>query len=214
MTMLRRLLLLTVLAGALVVGTSAAPAAACTCVPPEQDDHVGSADVIFSGTYRGVDGPEGLPSDGSPVSHRFSVDVVYKGEARSDEFVISNTDGSSCGYEFQTGRYVVYAFAEGDELRTGLCTGTSPLEPSAEPNGLGEGSAPIAGPGGGGGTAPPATNDDVQPIGGPDGDVIDEPSPLARLARLAGIASVAVALVGAAVLIAIRLNRRRQPVQP
>ena len=85
------------------------------------------ADVVFGGTVTVIEPPiTGLTfSSADPMSIRFSVDAVYKGDATRTYWVSSARSGASCGFEFLVGkRYMVFARMSGDRVETDLCSGT------------------------------------------------------------------------------------------
>jgi len=102
-------------------------ASACSCVPQTGAQQAARADVVFGGTVTVIEPPiTGLTfSSADPMSIRFSVDAVYKGDATRTYWVSSARSGASCGFEFLVGkRYMVFARLSGDRVETDLCSGT------------------------------------------------------------------------------------------
>lgn len=126
-----------VLIVALVVGLwlpmSATPAAGCTCEMKTSVQHAARADVVFTGRLQEIDaGVRGLVrSSMDPVTYRFEVERVLKGEVRQSASVVSAADGASCGLEGMNlgARYTVFAQIDAASLRSGLCGGTHPGDP-------------------------------------------------------------------------------------
>ena len=114
------------LAGALSFGLGVR-ADACSCVPQTGAEQAARADVVFAGTVTVIEAPiTGFTfSSMDPMSIRFAVDAVYKGEATRTYWVSSARSGASCGFEFLVGkRYMVFARVSGDRVETDLCSGT------------------------------------------------------------------------------------------
>lgn len=147
-SMIRRLVLLVTLAGALVVGGAPRPAAACSCATVSAAEHAADAEVVFSGRLVQSLAPstrdDGTFSTADRVRHDFAVDRVYKGETAAEITVTSARAEASCGVQFQPGRHLVFASRDGDELSTNLCSGTRPIAVDEDPAGLGVGRAPPA----------------------------------------------------------------------
>jgi hypothetical protein len=107
-----------------LIAASALPAHACDCAPLTPSEAAAEASVVFVGT------PTqrlGQPDEGSPdpVTYRFSVERVLKGEAGPTLSVSTNNSGDACGVDFRIGdRYEVYALdADGTPFAT-RCGGT------------------------------------------------------------------------------------------
>jgi hypothetical protein len=139
-----RLLAVTVLAGALSLGLGLR-ADACSCVQQTGAQQAARADVVFRGTVTVIEAPiTGLViSSADPMSIRFAVDAVYKGDATRTYWVSTERSDASCGFEFLVGRqYTVFARVFGDRVRTDICSGTirGGLDPGSA--GLPTGGAP------------------------------------------------------------------------
>lgn len=121
-----RFLAAAVLAATLSLGLGAR-ASACSCVPQTGAQQTARADVVFRGTVTVIEPPiTGFTfSSLDPMSIRFRVDAVYKGDAPRTFWVSTARWGASCGFEFTVGRdYTVFARVSGDRVETDLCSGT------------------------------------------------------------------------------------------
>jgi hypothetical protein len=95
----------------------ASPATACTCAVRDVADQVLTASTVFVGTVTAAD----------DTSATFDVDRLYKGN-NPGKTPISNGGGpgSTCAIPFSEGRtYVVFAALQNGVLSTGLCSGTT-----------------------------------------------------------------------------------------
>lgn len=125
----------------------AAPAFACSCIPPgSPSDEAARATAVFLGEVTAVHdsqpadtwwnrlrwrlgwGPDPNVYDSSrPIHYTFRVIETFKGTASRSVQVTSSADGASCGIQFNRGgRYVVYAGGAADALRAGHCSLTGP----------------------------------------------------------------------------------------
>jgi hypothetical protein len=139
------------LAVALLLNINPNAVVACSCVPLTKAEHVGSAKVIFTGTVMSV-GSAGLSvfswgcgprSSLDPISVRFQVEAVYKGDVEKDVVVETATSSASCGYSFEVGkRYTVFGTPNEGHVDTGLCNGNVEGEIVAADYGLGAGRPP------------------------------------------------------------------------
>src|SRR2546428_985001 len=139
-----RLLTFAVVAGALSLGLGSR-VDACSGVQQTAAQQGARADVVFRGTVTVVEPPiTGLViSSADPISIRFAVDAVYKGDATRTYWVSTERSDASCGFEFLVGRqYTVFAHVSGDRVRTDICSGTirGGLDPGSA--GLPAGGAP------------------------------------------------------------------------
>jgi hypothetical protein len=125
------------------------PAAACTCMQPASPPGAfAQTPAIFSGTVTritsGKTGPArildpllhwlgvGITSSADPLSVSVQVITAWKGVTATPVSVRTATSGASCGYRFVVGQpYLIYAFDDGAQLSTGLCTRTAPLSQAA-----------------------------------------------------------------------------------
>ncbi|WP_344651971.1 hypothetical protein [Cryptosporangium japonicum] len=100
------------------------PAQACDCVPLTPAEARSEASTVFVGT---ATQRVGHPDEGSPdpVTYRFTVERVLKGEAGPTLSVRTNNSADACGVDFRIGdRYEVYALdADGTPFAT-RCGGT------------------------------------------------------------------------------------------
>ncbi|HEX7277124.1 MAG TPA: hypothetical protein VF244_07090 [Acidimicrobiales bacterium] len=117
-------------AGALgVVAGPAGPAHACSCSAAAEEDLFARADVVFRG-----DVTQFQPSQSSePLTWRFAVSEVFKGEAAASQEVVS--EATSCALELRRGEYFVFADLEAfggqvadGRLHANLCGGTRSVD--------------------------------------------------------------------------------------
>jgi hypothetical protein len=104
--------------------------------------------AIFSGTVTritsGKTGPArildpllhwlgvGITRSADPLSASVQVITAWKGVTVTPVSVHTATSEASCGFSFVVGQqYLIYAFADGAQLSTGLCTRTAPLSQAA-----------------------------------------------------------------------------------
>jgi len=114
------------LAGALSLGLGIR-ADACSCVQQSEAQQAARADVVFRGTVTVIEAPITgfMTSSADPMSIRFAVDAVYKGEATRTYWVSTERSGASCGFDFLVGReYTVFAGVREDRVHTDICSGT------------------------------------------------------------------------------------------
>lgn len=106
-------------------------AQACDCVSPLVDKAFEKAAAVFVGTVQQVKREE--QSAVNIVT--LTVEHAWKGIAAGQRTVTVQTasSGKACGYEFQEKvGYLVYAFSEGKNLRTGECSRTKLLANAEE----------------------------------------------------------------------------------
>jgi len=116
-TLLRRALVVLVLAASGLMIAGGTPAWACSCA---QIDPLESAEVAFTGVAASVRQP--WLSD--RVTVRFAVESVQKGTVDAEVELTTHSQGPACGYEFSEGhRYRVYA----DGTETTSCDGNEDL---------------------------------------------------------------------------------------
>lgn len=124
-------------------------------------DAVANADVVLRGAITGKDDPGGGFS-GRRVTYAVSVDRVYKGTAAYTTYIRSAADGGSCGIEVEIGTtYLLFPRAEGDDLVSGLCDGTTPATTEATAE-----LVAVTGPG-------------TEPVPPPDVAAVEDPTPQA-----------------------------------
>jgi hypothetical protein len=133
---------------------AAPPAAACSCVGFTDDEAIRGSEVVFAGELAEVLTPPGVFSSAGPERFVFEVDVVYKGEAKATQSVVTPRDGAGCGLELVgRGPYLVFAGtepvldldAEEGELYSTLCSGTRALDVAPVPAAFGPGDPPSRG---------------------------------------------------------------------
>jgi len=122
----------------LAAGLTIAPpqAAACSCAgPPPLAVDLERQTAVFAGEVVDIEEANGglMRSSADPMRVTFEVDTSWKGVRTKQVVVQTAMSGASCGYEsFEVGRkYVVFATGPMEQLETGLCTRTAPLESSA-----------------------------------------------------------------------------------
>ncbi len=112
------------------------------------------------------------------------VEASYKGRVTSTMQVRTATDSAACGVDLAEGaRYTVFAYRSGDNLHTGLCSGTTEGNVNASEYGLA--SRPLAG-------SPPG-------------------SPEASSGWLWFVLPLALAAIGVTVLVVRRRTKVRRP---
>lgn len=166
---MRRVLgaIVVLLAGGLagLVGPSS-PACACSCMAVTEKEAFDRATTVFSATLVHRDGQvDGRPST-DPVTMKFAVDAVYKGDVSAVQEIETAMSSASCGLEIPVGaRYLVHArpAEDGLTLQTTLCDGNRELD--GTPVVAGVPAKPIAAvtkadKEGGNGAAQPATRSD------------------------------------------------------
>jgi hypothetical protein len=161
------------------------PACACSCVGETRPEELAEgAAIVFVGIVHDIDAPfQLLQGSADPVTVRFDVTEVHKGDVPERISVVTARDGASCGYPFRAGgQYLVFAQLDGSgsttHLTTGLCAGNRDL--ATEPDPFPAGRAPSP--------APPWSDSSV-PI----------------------IVAGAAAVLGAAAITLIIWRRRRRP---
>ena len=121
-----RFLALALFAGALPVGLGVR-VNACSCVQQTGAQQAARADLVFRGTVTVIEAPiTGLVvSSADPMSIRFAVAAVYKGDATRTYWISTERSGASCGFDFLVGReYTVFAGVREDRVHTDICSGT------------------------------------------------------------------------------------------
>lgn len=125
-----------------------APAYACSCVEPGPvEERLERKTAVFQGTVTSIKEPalKKMMSSEDPVQVTFAVKQLWKGEPHAELSIRTAMSGASCGYEgFRVNEeYVVFAYGDPDDLKTGLCEGTKPVtEAGEELTVLGEGYLP------------------------------------------------------------------------
>ncbi len=99
-------------AAVLLVGPSAGPAHACSCMVSSDEEQFARAEAVFRGQLVGYQPPPAQPfmSSGDPAIWTFAVSEVYKGDVAPSQPVISAVSGASCGLEIpHQGEFFVFA---------------------------------------------------------------------------------------------------------
>lgn len=129
---------------ALALGTAvaavAAPALACSCLPPPSAaDQLARADVVFKGVAVG----ETVGRRGQATT-QFRVQEMFKGRPADRIFVSHRLDSAACGVRFQPRASVVVIAdrAENGTLRTSLCSAAA--FPEAQYRRAAHGRPPVA----------------------------------------------------------------------
>ena len=117
MNLLRRVLVVLVLAVSALTVAAVRPAWACSC---GQIDPLESAEIAFTGVAASVD--QAWTSD--LVTVRFAVESVQKGSTGAQIELTTHSQGPACGYAFTEGhRYRVHT----DGTETNSCDGNEDL---------------------------------------------------------------------------------------
>jgi hypothetical protein len=195
--MLRRLLVLVVVALTTVVVSDASAHAACRCKDLSLPQQVNNAGAVFSGTLTMASGPT-TSGNRQTMSYDVKVDRVYKGDFSSPRVTVkSDASGASCGLTGMTAgtRYLFFVRVSDPDLFANSCGGTGPAKSARTQKIvalLGPGTTPI-----------PPTPEEATFT--PVADA--EPYSLTRLAA-PGAAMVLVGLLGLMVFGALGRSRR------
>jgi hypothetical protein len=197
--MLRRLLVLVVVALTTVIVSDASAHAACRCNDLSLPQQVNNAGAVFSGTLTMASGPT-TSGDRQTMSYDVKVDRVYKGDITSPRVTVkSDASEAACGLTGMTAdtRYLFFvrvSEADAADLFANSCGGTGPAKSARTQKIvalLGPGSTPI----------PPTPEEATfTPVAGA------EPATLTRLAA-PGAAMVVVGLLGLMVFGALGRSR-------
>ena len=197
--MLRRLLVLVVVALTTVIVSDASANAACRCKDLSLPQQVNNAGAVFSGTLTMASGPT-TSGDRQTMSYDVKVDRVYKGDITSPRVTVkSDASEAACGLTGMTAdtRYLFFvrvSEADAADLFANSCGGTGPAKSARTQKIvalLGPGSTPI----------PPTPEEATfTPVAGA------EPATLTRLAA-PGAAMVVVGLLGLMVFGALGRSR-------
>lgn len=100
---------------------------ACSCYTPPFWREWEQAEAVFIGTVAHIEylPPAEIMSSGDPITYTLSVQTMFKGVATSQLQVRSTVETCSAGFQ-EGGRYMVYAFRQGDKLATSLCNYNHP----------------------------------------------------------------------------------------
>jgi hypothetical protein len=197
--MLRRLLVLVVVALTTVIVSDASAHAACRCKDLSLPQQVNNAGAVFSGTLTMASGPT-TSGDRQTMSYDVKVDRVYKGDITSPRVTVkSDASEAACGLTGMTAdtRYLFFvrvSEADAADLFANSCGGTGPAK-SARTQKI----VALLGPGS---TPNPPTPEEATftPVAGA------EPATLTRLAA-PGAAMVVVGLLGLMVFGALGRSR-------
>lgn len=186
-------IVLTLLAGTVVVSWEQAPrAAACSCVLRTPAEYAETADLVATGTVVTAEIPANPTSSADDATYTIDLTGVWKGDAASTITLRAALSSASCGIEgIREGMVLtVFATKDGGDWRTNICDGTGPDAEQTAIAALGEPSpiphSPAANPsptsprpsenprgnekgvneGSRGPTAPPEPGADVQEPGG------------------------------------------------
>lgn len=108
---------------------STTPVFACSCAEATPTEQFSNATAVFVGTV------ENISLDGRRRSIDFDVSESRKGSIAESVTVSTGWGDGDCGFDFEAGReYVVYAYEEGGQLGTGICSGTSLIAKSQDGN--------------------------------------------------------------------------------
>ena len=128
-------------AAILIVGPSARPARACSCIGMTDEQAFAAADAVFRGQVAGYESPPAQPvmSSADPAVWTFAVAEVYKGDVAPTQAVVSAVSGATCGLEIpHQGEFFVFADRRDGTggYSANLCGGTrsttaGPLEVAA-----------------------------------------------------------------------------------
>lgn len=130
-------------------------AAACDCATFTDAEAYEFADVVFTGTLVEIMTLKGdIVVSHDPERFVFDVDQVFKGEAQTQQSVVTAREGASCGLEISgPGPFLVFARLDDDGLTSGavegevyssLCSGTRPRADGALPASFGTPSPPAS----------------------------------------------------------------------
>ena len=139
-------LLVAAVVGGSVVVAGSRPAGACSCVAYDDARALAAADAAFVGTVASVDRPQQLSSSLDPVTWKFDVEGVFKGDVAAHQEIVSASSSASCGIELDVGaRYLVFGRlgdassvpkGQPGQLAANLCGGTRPAERGENPAGF------------------------------------------------------------------------------
>ena len=131
--MLRRLLVLVVVALTTVVVSDASAHAACRCKDLSLPQQVNNAGAVFSGTLTMASGPT-TSGDRQTMSYDVKVDRVYKGDITSPRVTVkSDASEAACGLTGMTAdtRYLFFvrvSDVDAADLFANSCGGTGPAK--------------------------------------------------------------------------------------
>ena len=102
---------------------------ACSCLPPPPAmDSLEQASAVFAGKVVKVN-PTPSQTNVEPIQVTFEISKVWKGELNKTTIVRTAANSAMCGNYFEIGeKYLVYAYSDGEELMTNLCSRTARLK--------------------------------------------------------------------------------------
>lgn len=129
----RKLWLLAMIAGALLLAPGQAWACSCA-MPGTPAEELARSEAVLAGRVVGLNVPQGaVIGTGDPVHVVFEVERVWKGPAYHSLVIVTARSEVSCGYSFEVGQeYLVYAYAAESELHTSICSRTALLAAAGE----------------------------------------------------------------------------------
>ena len=131
--MLRRLLVLVVVALTTVIVSDASAHAACRCKDLSLPQQINNAGAVFSGTLTMASGPT-TSGDRQTMSYDVKVDRVYKGDIKSPRVTVkSDACEAACGLTGMTAdtRYLFFvrvSDVDAADLFANSCGGTGPAK--------------------------------------------------------------------------------------
>ena len=126
---MRRLVVLAIVAGTLVVGGRSA--LGCSCAYGDPRTNLARSDGALVGRLESkgqpTPGPNGTYSSAQPIRYTFLVERSVKGNLGNKVDVQAAAEGASCGLEVAVGeRTGLFLHRDGDEWRSGLCSQIAP----------------------------------------------------------------------------------------
>jgi len=126
---MRRLLLLIIVAGTLIV--AGRPALGCSCAYGDPRSALAISDGAFIGRLESKQAPtpepSGTYSSAEPVTYTFLVERSIKGNLGKEVDVVAAAGGSSCGLAVTKGeRTGLFLHRDGDQWKSGLCSQIDP----------------------------------------------------------------------------------------
>ena len=126
---MRRLLLLIILAGTLIV--VGRPALGCSCAYGDPRSALAVSDGAFIGELESKQAPTPAPSgtysSAAPVTYTFLVERSFKGDLGKKVDVVAAANGSACGLAVTKGERIgLFLHRDGDQWKSGLCSQIDP----------------------------------------------------------------------------------------
>lgn len=153
---MKRLLILTLLAGTMVVMGGRA-SFACSCAVGDPGSALAESDAAFVGRLVSKEAPKGegggMFSSGEQVTYRFSVERSVKGELGKTVDVEAAVEGASCGIEAAPGQRIgLLLYGSKAQWTSNLCSQMDPdvlirgAGPPPKPDGTGTAPSPTPSP--------------------------------------------------------------------